>query len=78
MDSYPIQWSKRNDVIKRPGLKDSNKPDLVITGYSHIQSQTFFNDAARVWNSAPDDIKKSKSLGSVKKLIKDFIQTLPI
>ena len=59
VNSYPIQWSKRNDVIKRPGLKDSNKPDLVITGYSIIQSQTFFNDAARVWNSAPDDIKRA-------------------
>ena len=75
---YPIQWSKRNDVIKRSGLKDSNKPDLVITVSSHIQSQTFINDAARVWNSAPDDIKKCKTIGSAKKLIKSYIQTLPI
>ena len=36
----------------RDGLKDSNKPDLIISGSSHIQSCTFMNDAAPVWNSS--------------------------
>ena len=26
---YPIKWTKTNEVILRPGLKSSNKPDLV-------------------------------------------------
>ena len=62
----------------RDGLKDSNKPDLIISGSSHIQSCTFMNDAARVWNSAPMAIKDCKTLIYVKKQIKIHVKTLPI
>ena len=78
VDSYPTQWIQRKDVIKRPGLKCTNKPELVIKGSSNIQSNTFFNDAAKVWNEAPNDIKECKTLCTVKKLIKRHIQSLPI
>ena len=37
------QWINRQDVIIKTGLKNSNKPDLVIKGKSNIQSQTFIN-----------------------------------
>ena len=77
-DSYPIQWPNRKDQINREGLKSSNKPDLVIKGKSFLQSLTFINDAANVWNGAPSAIKDCTSLSSVKKQIKIFIQTLPI
>ena len=72
--SYPIQWTKRNEVIKREGLKSTNKPDLMIYGSSQVQSQSFINDAARVWNSAPKEIKECKTLFSAKKLIPIYIQ----
>ena len=78
IDSYPIQWTKRNEVIKRAGLKSTNKPDSMIYGSSQIQSQSIINDAARVWNSAPKEIKECKSLFSAKKLIRIHIQSLPI
>ena len=77
VDSYPIQWTKREEVIKRSGLKSSNKPDLVINGTSLIQSNSFINDAARVWNTAPQAIKECKSIGTVKKLIRKYIVNLP-
>ena len=66
-DSYPIQWPNRKDQINREGLKSSNKPDLVIKGKSFLQSLTFINDAANVWNGAPSAIKDCTSLSSVKK-----------
>ena len=78
IDSYPIQWTKRNEVIKRSGLKCTNKPELVISGTSLIQSNTFINDVARVWNAAPNEIKMCKSIGSAKRFIKEYIITLPI
>ena len=77
-DSYPIQWLNRKDEINREGLKSSNKPDLIIKGKSYLQSQTFINDAANIWNAAPSAIKDFASLCSVTKQIKIFIQTLPI
>ena len=78
VDSYPIQWTKREEVIKRSVLKSSNKPDLVINGTSLIQSNSFINDAARVWNTAPQAIKECKSIGTVKKLIRKYTVNLPI
>ena len=77
-DSYPTKWTNRTDVIKRPGLKASNKPDLITTGTSNIQAQTFFNDAAKVWNDAPKILKECATLVSAKKQIKIYIRTLPI
>ena len=76
--SYPIQWIKRNDVQKRSGLKTLNKPDLIISGLSHIQSHSFINDAAKVWNEAPRQIKDSLTLSTAKEHIKLYVQTLPI
>ena len=78
MTSYPIQWKKRNDEIIKKGLKSSNNPELVISGKSCTQSQTFINDAAHVWNNAPLAIKECKTLSSVKKHIKIYVQSLPI
>ena len=76
--SYPTQWLNRKDDIKREGLKDNNKPYLVIKGKSCIQTQTFINDAAKVWNNAPSDIKECKSLHLAKNQIKSFVKTLPL
>ena len=77
-DSYPIKWLNRKDEIIRGGLKCSNKPDLIIKGKTSLQSQTFINDAASIWNSAPSTLKECNTLGSVKKQINLFIRTLPI
>ena len=76
--SYPIQWPTRKDEIIRTGLKSSNKPELSIKGKTCIQSQTFINDAAKIWNNAPSDIKECKSIYAAKKQIKIYIQSLPI
>ena len=65
-------------MLKRTGLKNSNKPDLVINGNSDTQSKTFFNDAAKLWNVAPNNIRSCKTLNTAKKFIKMYIQTLPI
>ena len=78
INAYPIQWPKRSELMKRKGLKSSNKPEIVIKGHSKIQSQTFINDAALLWNNAPNIIKDCKTLSAAKKQINIFIRTLPI
>ena len=78
----PKSWSKyttnRSDIIGKSGLKSSNKPDLIIRGKSKTQEQTFYNDAARVWNAAPSNVKDCKTIVTIKKHIKTFVQTLPV
>ena len=49
-----------------------------VKGKTCIQSQTFINDAAKIWNNAPSDIKECKSIYAAKKQIKIYIQSLPI
>ena len=76
--NYPIQWTKRSDVIIKDGLKSVNKPELVASGKSCLQSQTFYNDAEKVWNVVPNDIRECKTLNAAKIRIKEFIRSLPI
>ena len=76
--AYPIKWIKRRDDQQRLGLKSSNKPDITIKSHSKIQSGTFFNDAAQIWNDAPVSIKECKSIYAAKKNIKSFVKLLPI
>ena len=75
---YPIQWKCRTEVMKKAGLKTSNKPDLISSGKTNMQDSTFINDAARLWNVAPAAIKNCKTLFAAKKQIKIFVRTLPI
>ena len=75
---YPTQWDKRRDHQKRTGLKTSNKPELITSGKTRIQENTFFNDAAHLWNTAPKSIKDCKTVSAAKKQIKLFVKMLPL
>ena len=39
---------------------------------------TFMNDAARLWNKAPESIRNAKTMLAAKKAIKTFCKTLPV
>ena len=67
---YPTQWERRSEIQKRSGLKSSNKPDLIANGTSRTQANTFYNDAANLWNAAPKKIKECNTVFIVKKEIK--------
>ena len=75
-----MQLHKDLKYKRRPDLERENMHIVIvdIKGHSKIQSQTFINDAALMWNNAPSAIKDCKTIGSVKKQIKIFIQSLPI
>ena len=75
---YPTQWDKRSDLQKRSGLKTTNKRDLITQGSSKLQENTFYNDAAHVWNVAPKVIKECNTVQAAKKQIKLFVKTLPL
>ena len=58
-------------------LAGRNTQQLVEKGTSTIMTSTFKNDAAKVWNKAPDNIKLSKTLTSAKLEIKKYVFSLP-
>ena len=65
--SHPTQWSRRNDTNpeRRTRAADANQLNEAYGG--KILTSTFVNDAAKLWNKAPDGIKQSDSVYSAKK-----------
>ena len=48
------------------------------TAKTTVSQATYDNDAKKLWNRAPHNIKHSKSLNISKKAIKDYVKSLPI
>ena len=56
----------------------TSRGDIIFKGKTELRQSSFVNDAAKNWNSAPNNIKQSKSLSCAKREIKKFVLTLPI
>ena len=72
--NYPLnikQLSSTNNGPTTRGMTCENLVEAPTKG-------TFMGDAARLWNKAPLQIRKAKTLITVKKEIRKFCQTLPI
>ncbi len=47
-------------------------------GSSTNSKKSFMGSSTRLWNAAPEEIKKALSFTSAKKIIKAYCKTLPI
>ena len=47
-------------------------------GSTTLKSKTCVSDAIKLWNLAPNDIKSCTSINSLKKIVKEFVKTLPV
>ena len=56
----------------------STSGKLIEKGFLNLTRSSSINDATRLWNSAPNQIKESDTIYSEKKCIKDFVKTLPL
>jgi len=52
--------------------------DLIEFGSSTNYKKSFMGSSTRLWNVAPEEIKKALSFNSAKKIIKAYCKTLPI
>ena len=75
--NYPTQWEKDPKMVDSR-TRSIQRDTLVVSGKSAKVQNTFYSDAASIWNTAPESIKSAKSLHSAKMEIKKFITTLPI
>ena len=79
-EEYPITIKKayggasENRMETRPGTRR----DMMEGGKTQAMSQSFTRDAGRIWNKAPDNVKKAKTILEAKRQIKEFCKTLPI
>ena len=77
-ERHPINYPKRNDSNQEQRTRAAVTNRLVEAVGGKIITSTSINDAAKIWNSAPDDIKNCASIYSVKRCIKAYTATLPI
>ena len=72
------KYPRRNDTNPEQRTRSAvtNKLDEAVGG--KIITTTCINDAAKLWNGAPDSIKNCVSIYSVKKCIKAYTSTLPL
>ena len=77
-ETYPTKWTRRNETNqdRRTRAADANLLNEAHGG--KILTSTFVNDAAKLWNNAPEIIKLSKTVYSAKKNIKIYTASLPI
>ena len=60
------------------GTRPGTRRDMMEGGKMQVMSQSFTRDAGRIWNRAPDNVKKAKTLIDAKRQIRAFCKTLPI
>ena len=63
-----------NEIITRSQIKGT----LIINGHSELTRNSFKNDSKILWNHCPDEITKNNFKLPPKKLIKNFVRTLPM
>ena len=57
---------------------NTNKLTIIESLQTCQSSTSFLNDAARIWNKAPEALKECTSIYSAKKQIKSFASSIPI
>ena len=76
--NYPIKWEMKQ-IDDEDRITRATSANIVPeTARTTLAQNTFNNDAKKLWNKAPEDIKNAKSLSSAKKAIKKYVTTLPI
>ena len=78
VENYPLKIEKKHYNPNTAVTRAANNSLLNEKGFSQISSKTFKNDAVRVWNKCPSNIKDCKMIYSAKKAMKDYVMNLPI
>ena len=76
-ETSALKISIKKKDIDAPTTRADKNVTLMEHGLSELCKKTFLNDAAHVWNAAPEAIRAAKSLYTAKKAIKLFVQSLP-
>ena len=73
-ENYPIEMEKMKAQPNGRTTRGVTNEDFIMPN----TPSTFIGDAIRMWNKAPESIRKAKSIGIAKKEIKALCLTLPV
>ena len=77
---YPtkVKTMEINNGASRATTRSITNGKLLEIGISSLAKDTFYNDAVKAWNAAPEVIKNCTTIWTAKKQIKSFVKSLPI
>ena len=78
LDNYPTKVTTLNSIVNSANTRAKASGNLVELGQTTIMQSTFINDATKAWNMVPSSIKTEENQLKAKRLIKEFVKTLPI
>jgi len=58
--------------------RSQGKGDLLMPMGNRTLTNGFRYQAAKIWNAAPVNVRNAASISTAKKLIKEFVRTLPV
>ena len=76
--NYPTKWAKKSTAEDERQTRSTSSNHIPESAKSTKTQAGFNNDAKKLWNKAPQDIKDCSSLQMAKKAIKTFVKQLPI
>ena len=75
---YPLRVQQKSETEDVIGTRSMTRGDLIETGSTTNSKKSFLGSSTRLWNIAPETIKKVLKFTQAKKLIKAYCKTLPI
>ena len=77
-EEYPLKFKSQKTAENARETRGNSNGKLMELGRTKKSITSFYGDAPRIWNKAPREITKAKSLAIAKKEIRIFCKTLPI
>jgi hypothetical protein len=74
----PLRVEQKSETEDGIGTRSMTTGDLIEFGSSTNSKKRFMGSSTKLWNVAPEDLKKVLSFTSAKKIIKVYCKTLPI
>jgi hypothetical protein len=74
---YPMRVEQKSETEDGIGTRSMTRGGLIDFGSSTNSKKSFIGSFTRLWNVAPEEIKKVLSITSAKKIIKAYSKTLP-
>ena len=78
IENYPTKWALKSTADDQRTTKATSNKKVPESAKSNATQSAYNNDAKKLWNKAPKEIKTAKTLASAKKLIKKYSKTFPI
>ena len=78
VEKYPLTVQQQSTDHSGMATKADQSQRPVEIGKTILTQKSCISDAIRVWNQAPDKIKRCLSISQAKKEIKAFVKTLPV